>query len=91
MASAAHVEHRAEDDDDRVARALARRSWPVARVGPRAPPPAAAPAATPLERLCVVWPLTLDAWAMSGWPVADLPRERWQVRRVPRSIARSAE
>ena len=88
MAADAHAE---PDAADRAARALARRSWPVARVGPGAPPPAAEPVATPFERLCLVWPLTLDAWAMSGRAIPELPRERWPVRRVNRSIARSGE
>jgi hypothetical protein len=30
---------------------------------------------TPSERVAMVWGLTLDAWAMSGRPLPDYPRD----------------
>lgn len=62
-------------DDARAARAVARASWPVRKTTLTDQSTAPAPAgSTAEERLAMMWPLALDAWALSGRPLPDYPR-----------------
>jgi hypothetical protein len=49
---------------------------------PRASEPPSAPTAA--ERLAMVWPLTLDAWAFKGAPIGESRLPRHVVRVVRR-------
>jgi hypothetical protein len=77
-------------DAERAARAAARRSWPVRRCAlGEEPTEDLSATTTAAERIAMVWQLTLDAWAMSGRPIPDYPREQAPVRviRPPRGDA----
>jgi hypothetical protein len=73
------------EDDERKARAAARASWPVRvyRLGEE-PDDDLSATTTAEERLAMMWPLALDAWASSGRPMPDYPREKTPVRVVRR-------
>jgi len=61
-------------------RADARRSWPVRkhRLGEE-PSEDLSASTTAAERLGMMWRLTQDAWAMTGRPIPDYPREEMPV------------
>ena len=64
-----------EDDRARRARARARASWPIARYALGHEPSDDLSATTTAdERLAMMWPLALDAWAAMGEPIPDYPR-----------------
>jgi hypothetical protein len=73
------------DDPDRKARAAARRSWPIRvyNLGEE-PDEDLSATTTAAERVEMVWQLTLDAWASSGRPIPDYPREKMPVRIIHR-------
>jgi len=63
------------DDEQRRARAAARRSWPGRVTSLSDAPEAFAPDETTAgERIAMVWQLTLEAWALAGKPIPDYPR-----------------
>jgi hypothetical protein len=78
------------DDRERKARAAARKSWPVraCRLGEE-PSDDLSATTTAAERLEMMWPLALDAWASSGQPIPDYPRDQAPVRIIRRSPQRS--
>lgn len=53
-----------------------RRSWPVRvfRLG-REPGDDLSASTSPEERLAMMWPLALDAWALAGLPLPEYPRK----------------
>jgi hypothetical protein len=61
----------------RERRAQARRSWPVRkyRLGEE-PPEDLSATTTAEERLGMMWRLAQDAWAVTGRPIPDYPREK---------------
>ena len=71
------------DDSARTARAAARKSWPIRvyRLGEE-PDEDLSATTTAAERVEMVWQLTLDAWASSGRPIPDYPREKTPIRVV---------
>jgi hypothetical protein len=70
---------------DESARAAARHSWPVARFRLGEEPGDDLSASTTAEeRLAMVWPLTLEAWALSGRPLPEYERSQAPVRCVRR-------
>ena len=73
------------EDPDRKARAAARRSWPIRvyNLGEE-PDEDLSATTTAAERVEMVWQLTLDAWAASGRPIPDYPREKIPVRVIRR-------
>ena len=69
------------EDPDRKARAAARRSWPIRVYNLGEEPDEDLSATTTAgERVEMVWQLTLDAWASSGRPIPDYPREKMPIR-----------
>ena len=81
--------------DDRAARkkrAAARKAWPIRvyRLGEE-PGEDLSDTTTATERLGMVWQLTQDAWASSGQPIPDYPREKAPIRVIRRQgISRAA-
>jgi hypothetical protein len=69
------------EDHDREARAAARKSWPI-RVFSLGEEPGddLSGSTTAAERLDMVWPLTVDAWASAGLPIPDYPRSEAPIR-----------
>ncbi len=78
------------ESSEREARAAARRSWPVRayRLGEE-PAEDLSAVTTAAERLAMMWPLALDAWAAAGRPLPDYPRHQAPVRIVRRAIRRA--
>jgi hypothetical protein len=70
---------------ERVARAAARRSWPVRkfRLGEE-PDEDLSATTTAKERLEMMWPLAVDAWTLAGREIPDYPREQAPVRVIRR-------
>jgi hypothetical protein len=68
-------------DAARAERAELRKAWPirVVRLGEE-PPDDLIATTTPAERLAMMWPLALDAWASTGRPLPDYPRHQAPVR-----------
>jgi hypothetical protein len=62
-----------------MARAAARGAWPVqlAALGAR---PGSGHYGTPEARVAMVWPLTLEAWALSGRSIPVYAREATPLR-----------
>lgn len=72
---------KARIDSAREARRAARARWPVRTFRLEDPPgPDLSATTTADERLAMMWPLALDAWAFAGRPVPDYPRDRMPVR-----------
>jgi hypothetical protein len=69
------------EDRERKERAAARRSWPVRiyRLGEE-PDDDLSATTTAAERLAMMWPLAVDAWASSGKEIPDYPRNETPVR-----------
>ena len=66
-----------------------RSHWPVRRFTLAAEPPEDLSGKTTAEqRLEMMWPLALDAWALAGWPLPDYPRGAAPVRLVAAPAAR---
>jgi len=64
-------------------RARARRTWPVRRFSLGGEPPDDLRATTTAEeRLAMMWPLALEAWALAGRDVPDYERSNAPVRCV---------
>jgi hypothetical protein len=72
-------------------RAAARKSWPIRayRLGAE-PEDDLTVTTTAAQRLAMMWPLTLDTWALSGRTIPDYPRSE-APSRVIRSGIRSAQ
>lgn len=64
-----------------MARAVSRRNWPIRvyRLGEE-PSEDLSAVTTAAERLAMMWPLALDAWAVAGRPLPDYPRHLAPVR-----------
>lgn len=77
------------EDRERKARAAARRSWPIRvyRLGEE-PNDDLSATTTLTERLEMMWPLAVDAWASSGQPIPDYPREKTPIRVIRRRAER---
>jgi hypothetical protein len=75
-------------DGSGAARAEARRSWPVRRyrLGEE-PSDDLSDTTTAEERLGMMWPLSLEAWALAGKPLPDYERSRAPIRRFLRKIS----
>lgn len=73
------------EEAERAARAEARRSWPIRkyRLGEE-PDEDLSSTTTARERLQMMWPLTVETWALSGRPIPDYPRHQTPVRVVRR-------
>jgi hypothetical protein len=73
-------------DAARAERATLRKKWPirVVRLGEE-PPDDLTATTTAAERLAMMWPLALDAWASTGRPLPDYPRHQAPVRVLRRS------
>jgi hypothetical protein len=80
---------RIPDHDDAAARAAARRSWPIRvfRLGEE-PADDLSAVTTAAERLAMMWPLALDAWAAAGRPLPDYPRGQTPIRILRQGIRR---
>lgn len=76
---------RMSEDQKRKARAAARKDWPIRvyRLGEE-PDDDLSATTTAAERVAMVWQLTLDAWASSGQPIPDYPREETPTRLIRR-------
>jgi hypothetical protein len=76
-----------ERDDPEGARA-GRRSWPVRkhRLGSE-PSDDLSDSTTAEQRLEMMWPLALEAWALSGEPLPDYARNEAPVRRIRRAAS----
>ena len=63
-------------DEDRAVRAARRRSWPVRklRLGEEDGTENLSATTSVAERLAMMWPLALDAWAVLGHPMPDYRR-----------------
>jgi hypothetical protein len=61
-----------------------RMSWPIRkfRLGSE-PGPNLSAVTTPEQRIEMVWPLTLEAWAFAGRPIPEYSRSETPVRRRP--------
>lgn len=68
---------------DSTVRATARRSWPVRlfRLGDE-PSDDLSPVTTPEERVAMMWPLALEAWALAGRSVPTYARSETPVHCV---------
>jgi hypothetical protein len=75
-----------EDDLDAAERARRRSEWPV-RVFKRGSEPSddLSATATAAQRLAMMWPLALEAWALTGKPMPDYSRSTMPVRIIRRS------
>lgn len=64
-----------DDREARSARAARRATWPVRcyRLGEE-PGDDLSATTTAAERLAMMWPLAVDAWASAGIPIPDYPR-----------------
>lgn len=49
------------------------------------PPEDLSASTSPQERLAMMWPLALEAWAVAGWPIPDYTRRDMPVRVERRS------
>jgi len=78
-----------EEKREREERAAARRAhpedWPIRvyRLGEE-PDDDLSETTTMAERVAMVWQLTLDAWASSGQPIPDYPRDQTPTRLIRR-------
>ena len=65
----------------KASRRAARKSWPVRkyRLGSE-PGDDLSETTTPRERLEMMWPLALEAWALTGQPLPDYTRASTPVR-----------
>jgi len=70
-----------ENDPDATKRAEARQGWPL-RAFPLGADPGEDLSATTTaeERLAMMWPLALEAWALTGRPLPDYARSSMPVR-----------
>jgi hypothetical protein len=67
-----------------TSRAAGRGSWPVRLYRLGAEPGDDLSAITSAEeRLAMMWPMTLEAWGLSGLPVPDYPRSQTPVSLRP--------
>jgi hypothetical protein len=80
---------RIPNQDGAAARAAARRSWPIRvfRLGEE-PSDDLSAVTTAAERLAMMWPLALDAWAAAGRTLPDYPREQAPIRILRHGIRR---
>lgn len=67
-------------DAEREARRAARARWPIHKTTLEHERTEVLSGFTPSELVAMVHRLTLDAWAMSGRPLPDLPRDQWPGR-----------
>ena len=63
------------DGSDRAARKRMRADWPIARYAlGEEPGDDLSETTTPSERIAMMWPLALEAWAVAGRPLPDYTR-----------------
>lgn len=74
--------------DDIEASRVRRQSWPVRkyRLGSE-PSEDLSDSTTAEQRLEMMWPLTLEAWALNGEPLPDYLRSKAPVRRYRRAAS----
>jgi hypothetical protein len=79
-------------DSEGIARAAARKSWPIRayRLGEE-PPDDLRETTTAAERLEMVWQVTLDAWTLSGQKFPDYPRNEAPVRVIRSSVQEAGD
>ena len=76
----------------REERARARASWPIARFAlGEEPSDDLSASTTPLERVSMVWRLTMDAWASAGKPIPDYDRANMPGRIIRGRLVRGEE
>ena len=86
------IRHMRPDDDPAARRRRARGSWPVAAF-----PLGAEPGddlrgrTTPAERIAMMWPLAVDAWASAGRRLPEYTRDRMPGRVIRKSCQPAAE
>lgn len=75
------------DDPEFQKRAAARASWPIKayRLGEE-PSDDLSASTTAAERIEMMWPLALEAWALTGRPLPDYSRDGMPVRAVPSPV-----
>lgn len=74
-----------QEEMERAARAAARRAWPVRKFRLGEEPSEDLSATTSAkERLEMMWPLAVDAWALAGRKIPDYPREETPARLLRR-------
>ena len=78
-------------DSAAAERASARRAWPVRafRLG-NEPNEDLSASTTAVERLEMIWPLTVDAWALSGRTIPDYARHEAPIRVIHGYVRRQA-
>jgi hypothetical protein len=72
-----------EDRRGAEQRAHDRASWPIRLGGLRDPEPDLAATTTMEERILMMWPLAVDAWAFAGRALPDYERNATPVSLVP--------
>jgi hypothetical protein len=75
-----------DESDGFAARAAKRSHWPVVRYELGGEPADAVSGASIEERLDMMWPLALDAWASSGKPLPQYERSE-----IPAKLTRSSD
>ena len=75
-----------DESDGFAARAAKRGNWPVLRYDLGDEPDDAVSGASIEERLDMMWPLALDAWASSGQPLPEYERSE-----IPAKLTRSSD
>lgn len=77
-----------DDKSARARRASARKAWPVRkhRLGEE-PSDDLSDLTTAEERLAMMWPLSLEAWTLTGKPLPEYDRSQAPVRRFLRQVS----
>lgn len=76
-----YTDHVIHDDPDAAERAKRRRNWPLRAYSLGDEPSDNLSATTTAEeRLAMMWPLAVEAWALAGKPMPDYTRESMPVR-----------
>jgi len=72
-----------DDRDGAEERARNRASWPIRVAGLRDPEPDLVSVTTMEDRILMMWPLAVDAWAFAGREIPDYERGETPVSLVP--------
>ena len=70
-------------------RAKRRANWPIERRSLHDPEPSLLHTTTAAERLAMMWPLAVEAWAMAGKPIPDFKWPEAPVRIFQRKTRRT--
>jgi len=75
------------EEEARRARAAVRKDWPIRvyKLGEE-PPEDLSATTTAAERLAMMWPLALQAWAFTGKPLPTYTRAETPIRIVPSPV-----